>query len=95
MWRLCQQVLQQAYQNGVVGALFPGASGVWHTIGTHLARQVYVVKDLGEMDAQETSVQHVDSDQVKFSEDAIRLGARETPDPEEYLYMRHVYPSSN
>jgi hypothetical protein len=79
----------------VVGALFPGASGVWHTIGTHLARQVYVVKDLGEMDAQETSVQNVESDAVKFPEHVMRLGARETPDPEEYLYMRPAYPPTN
>ncbi|KIW69447.1 hypothetical protein PV04_05324 [Phialophora macrospora] len=84
MWRLCQQALQEAYQNGVVGALFPGASGVWHTLGTHLARQVYVVKDLGEMDARETSVQHVDSDEVKFSKNVMRLDVRKRPDPKEY-----------
>ncbi|OCT47624.1 hypothetical protein CLCR_03724 [Cladophialophora carrionii] len=84
--------LQESYQKGVVGTLFPGASGVWHTIGTHLARQVYVVKDLGEMDARETSVQHVNADEVKFGEDVMRLGARETPDSEEYLYMRPAYP---
>ncbi|ETI27048.1 hypothetical protein G647_10147 [Cladophialophora carrionii CBS 160.54] len=92
MWRRCQQALQESYQKGVVGTLFPGASGVWHTIGTHLARQVYVVKDLGEMDARETSVQHVNADEVKFGEDVMRLGARETPDSEEYLYMRPAYP---
>ncbi|EXJ59837.1 hypothetical protein A1O7_03984 [Cladophialophora yegresii CBS 114405] len=84
--------LQESYQNGVADTLSPDASGVWHTIGTHLARHVYAVKDLGEMDARENSVEPVNSAEVKFSEDAMRLDSRETPDSEEYLYMRPAHP---
>ena len=76
----------------MVGDLFFGASGVWHTIGTHINRHVYIVRDLGELEAAEKSVLYLNSDEAKPSEDVIRQGARETPDPEEHMYMDPVPP---
>ena len=88
MWYTCQQALQSAYKTGVVGDLFQGAAGVWPIIGTHLDHFVYVVKDLGELEPGEASVLYVHSDEAKLPEDAVRMGMRETPDPDEYLYMK-------
>ena len=89
MWHTCQLILRDAYRTG---AAAHAVTGVWHTIGTHLDRRVYVVKHLGEMGPREGSVLHLRSPEARLPEDVIRMGARETPDPEEYIYMPAANP---
>ena len=82
----CQRALQDAYTSEEVGELFDGARGVWPLLGTVYSKCVYAVSDLG-VGMKETSVLAITSNEGKLPDDIIRLGVRETPDPEEYLYM--------
>ncbi|KAJ9611248.1 hypothetical protein H2200_004431 [Cladophialophora chaetospira] len=95
IWQACQQALQDAYKNGVVGDLFCGAGGVWHTIGTHINRHVYIIKDLGEMEPAAGSVIYINDKDAKLPDDVMLAGIKETPDPEEHLYMDAVPPRAS
>ncbi|OAL19985.1 hypothetical protein AYO20_11576 [Fonsecaea nubica] len=87
VWSRCHTVLQDSYKNGSLAQLFPGATGVWNLLGTHLMKYAYVVKDLGEARAGESSVIPASSGELKLSDDVIRNGMKDIqPDPEEQLY---------
>ncbi|KIW28424.1 uncharacterized protein PV07_08091 [Cladophialophora immunda] len=94
LWYRCHQVLQDSYKNGELAQLFPGATGVWNLLGTHLMKCAYIVKDLGEARPRQSSVNPATSDEMKLPADVIRNGMKETPDPENYLYMKPS-PSTN
>ncbi|OAP58725.1 hypothetical protein AYL99_07815 [Fonsecaea erecta] len=94
VWYRCHQVLQESYKGGELAQLFPGATGVWNLLGTHLMKYAYVVKDLGEARPTASSIIPATSDDLKLPDDVIRNGMKETPDPENYLYMRPP-PSTN
>ncbi|KIW87449.1 uncharacterized protein Z519_12085 [Cladophialophora bantiana CBS 173.52] len=88
IWYRCHTVLQSSYKTGEMGQLFPGATGVWNLLGTHLMRYAYVVKDLGGLGPTDSSVMAATSDDLKLPVDVIRSGMEETPDLENYLYMK-------
>ncbi|KIY02706.1 uncharacterized protein Z520_01171 [Fonsecaea multimorphosa CBS 102226] len=88
VWYRCHQVLQNSYKSGELAQLFPGAIGVWNLLGTRLMKYAYVVKGLGETRPTTSSVTPALSDALKLPVDVIRNGMKETPDPENYLYMK-------
>ena len=87
MWQTCQQTLQKAYRDGVPNPSSQSITGVWAVIGTMASRRAYIVKNLGELEARESSVLYLNSTEAMQDQDVIRLGAREDPHDDEYLYM--------
>jgi hypothetical protein len=99
MWHECQQTLQHAYREGVVGFLpdaeiamadpVPG-TGIFQLVGTPLARSVYCISDLGELMPHQDSVIYVNSRRAQHAAEVLSLGLEDDSGSEEALYFGYA-----
>ncbi|EXJ84888.1 hypothetical protein A1O3_05563 [Capronia epimyces CBS 606.96] len=89
IWEDCHRILQTAYSTAQVPPLFPLAAETWDCFRLNLLGTTYVVQDLGDLSAKNTSVVPADDPDIRFSDEIIWSGVVESRDPDEddYLYM--------